>query len=58
MKYFKTLAKTYQENIINIYPNVKVITRETNISKDKLEDYISDIINEKEIFQRIRTYYK
>jgi thymidylate kinase/8-oxo-dGTP pyrophosphatase MutT (NUDIX family) len=58
LEYFKTLAKTYQENAINIYPNIKVITRETNIPPNKLKYFISDIINEKKIYQRIRAYYK
>jgi thymidylate kinase/8-oxo-dGTP pyrophosphatase MutT (NUDIX family) len=58
VEYFQTLAETCQENAISTYPNIKVITRETNIPQNKLKYFISDIINEKEILQRIRTYYK
>jgi thymidylate kinase/ADP-ribose pyrophosphatase YjhB (NUDIX family) len=58
IKYFQTLAETYQENAIKIYPNVKVITKETLIPKEEINSFITSIINEKEIYSRIRGYYK
>lgn len=46
LEYYKNLDRVYEENMLNIYPNVEVITRETLLSKDKLKEVIPLMIKE------------
>jgi thymidylate kinase/8-oxo-dGTP pyrophosphatase MutT (NUDIX family) len=57
IEYYKTLHETYSENILKVYPNIKIVTKETLVEKDQLDELIPDIINEKEINNRARSYW-
>lgn len=54
IKYFSNLYETYRENILKIYPNIKIITNETKVKRGQIEEYIEDIIDEKKIYSKIR----
>ncbi len=56
LEYFKTLAKTYKEEILEVYPNIKVITRETLLREDQLNEVLLKFINEEEININLRSY--
>ena len=53
LEYYKRLNKVYEELMLKIFPNLKVITRETLLTTDQVEELIPNLLNEK-IYRRTR----
>jgi len=49
IKYYEKLHQVYANQMVKEYKNVKVITRETQLTQTEVEEFIPEIINEKEI---------
>jgi thymidylate kinase len=58
LEYFENLAKTYKEEILKVYPNIKIITRETLLKKDQIDEILFKLINEEEIVIRVNDYLR
>ena len=48
LEYFRKLDETYRERMLEVYPNVKVITRETLIPKERIGELIPNILSMEE----------
>jgi len=53
LEYYKRLNEVYEELMLKIFPNLKVITRETLLTTDQVEELIPNLLNEK-IYRRVR----
>ncbi|RHZ58156.1 hypothetical protein Glove_375g74 [Diversispora epigaea] len=51
LKYYKNLDEVYRKLMLEIYPNLKVITRETQLTTEQVEELIPNLLDEK-IFRR------
>ncbi|RHZ86640.1 hypothetical protein Glove_48g167 [Diversispora epigaea] len=51
LKYYKNLDEVYRKSMLEIYPNLKVITKEIQLTTEQVEELIPNLLNEK-IFRR------
>lgn len=56
LEYFKTLSEIYKENIIEVYQNIEVITRETLLTEEQVEEYLPYILNEEKVKNRTNSF--
>jgi thymidylate kinase/8-oxo-dGTP pyrophosphatase MutT (NUDIX family) len=50
LEYFRKLDETYRKRMLEVYPNVKVITRETLIPKERIHELIPNILSMEEYY--------
>ena len=52
LDYFQKLNETYSEYMVKVYPNLKVVSKETLIEEERISEFIPAILNEKEASNR------
>ena len=53
LEYYKKLNEVYEELMLKVFPNLKIITRETLLTTDQVEELIPNLLDEK-IYRRVK----